>query len=155
LAEIEAALASLDGVAGAAATVRADESTGPVLAGYVVPATDRGLRVDELAAGLRRLLPAPLVPSLLTIVPALPVTAHGKVDRPRLPAPDRRLSPHEPPATDAERAACDCFARVLGLPGVGAADDFFALGGHSLLAIRLAGELELAFGSPVSVRAIL
>jgi amino acid adenylation domain-containing protein/FkbM family methyltransferase len=82
----------------------------------------------------------------------LPVTANGKLDRRRLPAPRRRtgtasLAPRSP----RERLLCDLFGEVLGVDRVCADDNFFELGGHSLLAVRLLTRVKAAFGVELSI----
>ncbi|MEZ4236680.1 MAG: SDR family NAD(P)-dependent oxidoreductase [Myxococcota bacterium] len=50
-----------------------------------------------------------------------------------------------PPASDVEQAVAEVFAEVLGVPRIGARDDFFALGGHSLLAAQAVARLRELF----------
>ncbi|MGW7192056.1 phosphopantetheine-binding protein, partial [Streptomyces sp. NPDC054838] len=56
------------------------------------------------------------------------------------------------PATPAEQTVCTIFAEVLGLPGAGPDDDFFAHGGHSLLATRLMGRIRSECGAELTIR---
>uniref|UniRef100_UPI00068BDD73 AMP-binding enzyme n=1 Tax=Streptomyces bicolor TaxID=66874 RepID=UPI00068BDD73 len=67
------------------------------LIGYVV---SDGSAVDgrQLREYLARVLPEYLVPAVVVVLDALPVTRHGKVDRGALPAPDfaGRVSGREP-----------------------------------------------------------
>nr|WP_281286951.1 non-ribosomal peptide synthetase [Nonomuraea turkmeniaca] len=142
LGEIEAVLAEQ---AGQAAVVLRDGR----LVAYVVGATD-GLR--EMAAAR---LPSHLVPSAFVQVDALPRTVNGKLDQAALPAPDLTADAVlKAPATGTEAAICRLFADLLGLPEVGADDDFFALGGHSLLAMRLAGRIRSELKADLPLRAV-
>ncbi|GAA4671904.1 amino acid adenylation domain-containing protein [Streptomyces youssoufiensis] len=111
--------------------------------------------VAALRARLAGALPGYAVPELLVPLARLPRTPNGKLDRTALPAPGRRARPvGRAPATDAERLLCGLFARVLGLPEVGADDDFFALGGHSLTAARVVAALRAEAGTELPVRAL-
>jgi acyl-CoA synthetase (AMP-forming)/AMP-acid ligase II len=55
-----------------------------------VPAAGGALSRASLVWKLRRRLPPHMVPSVYVVVPALPLTTNGKVDRAALPAPDAR-----------------------------------------------------------------
>jgi amino acid adenylation domain-containing protein/non-ribosomal peptide synthase protein (TIGR01720 family) len=152
--EVEAELAGLPGVAQAAATVREDGPGGRSLAGYVVAREGYVVDTCELRQSMAERLPGYMVPATLTVLAALPVTAHGKLDRRALPAPAVAADLYQDPRDGTERILCDSFAQVLGLGRVGIDDDFFALGGHSLLAIRLTGLIQQALGTRVSIRSL-
>ncbi|MGW1059172.1 amino acid adenylation domain-containing protein [Micromonospora rubida] len=109
---------------------------------YVVLADAAG-SVAELRRRAARLLPDYMVPATITVLPALPLTANGKLDAARLPAPVPAAEPVSAPADDAgldERIRA-IWQRVLGAE-VGPEDNFFDLGGNSLLALRLLRELR-------------
>ncbi|MER5705323.1 non-ribosomal peptide synthetase [Micromonospora sp. NPDC002296] len=110
---------------------------------YVVLADAAG-SVAELRRRAARLLPDYMVPATITALPALPLTANGKLDAARLPAPaTATAAPASAPADDAgldERIRA-IWQRVLGAE-VGPEDNFFDLGGNSLLALRLLRELR-------------
>ncbi|RKN77556.1 amino acid adenylation domain-containing protein [Streptomyces klenkii] len=151
LGEIEAALRAAPGVTGAVASLAHDPAGRPQLCGYVTGDTDPA----AVRAHVTGLLPGYMVPAVVTVLPALPLTAHGKTDRKALPAPDLSAvtaTASRPPRTAAEELLCGLFAEILGLDAVGADDGFFDLGGHSLLATRLASRVRTAFGAELPVR---
>ncbi|MFB6892598.1 amino acid adenylation domain-containing protein [Kitasatospora sp. NPDC056327] len=143
LGEIEAALSAAPGVAHAAAAVREDTPGRQRLAGYLVPAP--GARPDpaqvrSFAAGR---LPEYMLPADLVVLPALPLSVNGKLDRGALPAPAPEPAPA--PAAPAAQAPggtpatvlAALMAEAIGLPGVPPDGNFFTLGGDSIVSIRL------------------
>jgi amino acid adenylation domain-containing protein len=151
--EIESALRRHPGVAQAAVVLRSDGASGPRLVAYVVPA-EGAADARALRASLAERLPEHMVPAAFVSLDRLPLTAHGKLDRAALPAPETDGSGHVPPRTETEATLARLWAEVLGVPRVGADDNFFELGGHSLLATTLATRLQDAFGVDVPVRAV-
>ena len=148
--EIEAALLDHPAVREAVVVV-AGESEAMRLIAYVSPSGDP----SELRAHLGTRLPAYMIPSAFVVLPEMPVTAHGKVDRARLPSP----SPPSPiqeegeaPRTPAEEVVAGIWCEVLGLPKVSRTADFFELGGHSLLATQVISRLRAATGAELAVR---
>ena len=150
LGEIEARLGALPGVAACAVMVRDDGPSGKRLVAYVVAAPDAGPAAGPpaLRAQLARALPEFMVPSAFVALAALPVTANGKLDRARLPAPTSArpelAEPYRAPASAREATICRVFGELLGVDRVGALDGFFELGGNSLLALRLLARLREA-----------
>lgn len=83
--EIVAALRGHPGVAAAAVVHVPGHAVTAHLRGVIVPGPDAGDRlVDDVRAHLRRVLPAHMVPAVLTTADALPLTANGKLDEPAL-----------------------------------------------------------------------
>ncbi|HSK02285.1 MAG TPA: amino acid adenylation domain-containing protein, partial [Kofleriaceae bacterium] len=157
LGEIEARLGALPGIAACAVILRDDGPGGKRLVAYVVPrgpdddapAVDpQAISPPALRAALGRLLPDFMVPAQFVTLDALPITANGKLDRRRLPAPTSArpelAQPYRAPSGDREAAICRAFGDVLGLDQVGALDGFFELGGNSLLSLRLLARLREA-----------
>ncbi|MER5267683.1 amino acid adenylation domain-containing protein [Actinosynnema sp. NPDC002837] len=132
--EIEALLRQRPGVEHAVVVARGEPKR---LVAYVIGET-AGLRehlVDRL--------PDYLVPSAFVALEAFPLTPNGKLDRDALPEPVVGDVPedHVEPRTAAERRVAAVWSDVLGVPQVGAHDDFFALGGDSILAVRALSRL--------------
>ncbi len=152
LGEVEAVLAAQPGVAGAAVVVREDRPGDQRLAGYVVPVAGGQLDGAGLRAGVGRVLPEYMVPAVVVVLDALPLTVNGKLDRRALPAPEFGAGRGGvAPSSPREEVLCGLFAEVLGVAGVGAQDSFFDLGGHSLLAMRLVSKVASVLGVQVGI----
>ncbi len=153
LGEIETTLATEPSVREAA--VLAHDVEGPVttdrrLAAFVVGSEDEPASPDVLRDFLRDRLPYYMVPSRFEVLPALPLTTSGKVDRSALLAhlenqPDPSASgsgASTPPSNTLERAIATVWQDVLGIQEVNAEDSFFDLGGHSLLLTQVHARLR-------------
>ena len=140
LGEIEAALAGLESVKEAVAVVREDTPGDVRLVAYVVP-LGQEVPATELKGHLRESLPEYMVPGTIVTLDEFPLTPNGKIDRNRLPAPDRghgaTTEAYVPPSEGPEEIIAGIWKEVLGVERVGRDDNFFDLGGHSLLTIRV------------------
>ncbi|MEV1046929.1 amino acid adenylation domain-containing protein [Streptomyces sp. NPDC049916] len=142
-----AAVTVTGGEDGDAAAVRIDA--------YVVPAPGAGEDPAPVRERAARLLPAHMVPATVTLLPSLPLTANGKLDPARLPAPGAyrppATAPHGasggPGAAGPAAALAAVWQEVLGVESVGRDDNFWDLGGNSLYAIRI-GTLARERGLP-------
>lgn len=147
LGEIEAQLQSHPQVNEAAVLVK-EGAGGPRLVGYVA-SSDLAIQ-DELKAHLHERLPEYMVPAQIVVLPTLPLTANGKLDRRALPEPDAAAGrEYRAPQTDTEQAVARIWAQVLEVERVGLDDNFFDLGGHSLLALTLTAALQDRLGLKV------
>jgi thioesterase domain-containing protein len=111
-----------------------------------------------LRAHLRERLPEAMVPETVVLLHELPLTAHGKVDRRALPAPERlSTSPRGSvaPMTPLQARLSELWTEVLGLSRpVGLEESFFELGGHSLLGVQLLSRVSAAFDIELPIRAL-
>jgi len=155
LGEIESALTQHPAIRQAAVVVREDVPGDKRLVAYLV-SNGGDLDIRELRNYLARFLPDYMVPSGFSVLPALPLTSSGKVDRKALPAPlpeHKRLSDVIAPRNQLETQLASIFQRVLNTDSVSIQDDFFDLGGHSLTATRLLSQVKEITGRqiPLSV----
>jgi amino acid adenylation domain-containing protein len=142
LGEIEAALLEHPAVRQAAVLARQDGPGEARLAAYVVPREGAAEpTVSELRDFLRARLPEHFVPAAYVTLAELPLTAHGKLDRRALPAPDAARpdlgAELVTPRTPLEQALAEAWAEALAIERVGVHDNFFALGGDSIRSIRV------------------
>ncbi|MCE5291305.1 MAG: amino acid adenylation domain-containing protein [Nocardiaceae bacterium] len=152
LGEIAAVVADQIGVAQAVAIVHHDDRIGDQIVAYVVPDPGVTLGSDAVIAMAAERLPAYMVPTVVMIVDAIPLTSNGKLDRRALPKPMAQVRSFRAPASALEQTIADVFGEVLGVDRVGSDDDFFALGGNSLLATQVVSRIGAAVGGTVPVR---
>ena len=118
--------------------------------------TQRAVSAAELRAFLSARVPDYQVPSAFVELPALPLSANGKLDRLRLPAPEMSRtavsSEYVAPQNEIEIRLAKIWAEVLSVEVVGRDDNFLELGGHSLLAAQIAARIrsQFAFEAPLS-----
>ena len=158
--EIEQVLRAHPGVAHAAVLLRDDVLIAYVVprqAGYAVSHADRPTS-ESLVSSLSAQLPAYMVPSAIVFLDELPLTANGKLDRRRLPAPSGSAAAageeHLEPRSETERQLALIWTEVLKRVRVSVRASFLELGGHSLLAIRVLGRISRAFGVRLPLRTL-
>ncbi|MFE6618151.1 amino acid adenylation domain-containing protein [Streptomyces sp. NPDC057740] len=143
LDEIRSVLLEDPDVRTAAVVVRRDDPADAATAridAYVVLASGDPAAVRRRAADI---LPDYMLPATVTALDTLPLTANGKLDTARLPAPAAPAWETEPvPADDDLTGQLRAiWSEVLGRP-VDVDDDFFDLGGNSLFAVRIGAALR-------------
>jgi amino acid adenylation domain-containing protein len=150
LGEIEAALEGHPAVRQAVVLLREDRPGDRRLVAYLVAQDSAPLAPAALRDFLKDRLPLYMLPAAFVPLDAFPLTPSGKVDRKALRAPLAELAAPaplvDPPASPLEQLIADIWRDLLGLPHVGAYDNFFDLGGHSLLAMQVIARLEKATG---------
>jgi amino acid adenylation domain-containing protein len=159
LGEVEGVLGQHPGVAQAVAVLREDRPGDKRLVAYALPCDPQAPPDPaDLRAFLRERLPDYMVPSALVLLPALPRTPSGKLDRRSLPAPSHErpeaAGAFAPRRTTLEESLAAIWEEVLGVERVSPHDNFFDLGGHSLLAMRLVAKMSATLGQQISVKAL-
>ncbi|HKR21580.1 MAG TPA: non-ribosomal peptide synthetase, partial [Pyrinomonadaceae bacterium] len=143
LGEIESVLTGHPFVSEAAAVLSEDDAGEKRLVAYVVGKANE----SELREYAKEKLPEYMIPSVFVTLDRLPLTAHGKVDRNQLPAPETtgRTGTYVAPRTPTEETLAAMWSEVLNVESVGVDDNFFDLGGHSLLATRIIARANQTF----------
>jgi amino acid adenylation domain-containing protein len=145
--DIEAALQQHAAVSQAAVVAQRPPTGEKVLTAYVVPAQGAAPEPHELRRFLSERLPQAMVPALFLLIDALPLTANGKLDMRRLPAPRWEAAAHEElvaPRTGTEERIAAIWAEVLGAGRIGVTQDFFAIGGDSIRSIQIVARCQRA-----------
>lgn len=156
LGEVEAVLAEHEDVEQVVVAAREDIPGVKQLVAYVVPAPGGNPQVSEMRRFAQRLLPDYMVPSAFMLLPALPLTATGKVDMRALPAPDQRRVDLErdyvAPENDLQRQLAAIWSDVLHMDRVGIHDNFFEIRGDSLLATQVVTRIRQSIHKTFTLR---
>ena len=130
LGEIESVLLQHASVKQAVVMAKDDERGDKRLVAYVVG--DRDIAAEDIGYVLKAELPDFMVPSTIVVLPRIPLTSNGKIDRQALPEPEAvENRVFIAPKTEAEVIVSKIFAEVLRRDRVSTDDNFFDSGGHS------------------------
>ncbi|WP_437713070.1 amino acid adenylation domain-containing protein [Sorangium sp. So ce448] len=140
LGEIEARLREQPEVREAVVVARDSDGTQRLVA-YVVAREAAALDAAALRARLAEQLPDYMVPAVIVALPALPLTANGKIDRAALPEPERAGAQEAggfvAPRNEVEAILAQIWADILRVERVGIHDNFFSLGGDSIRSLQV------------------
>ncbi|MFY9622653.1 MAG: amino acid adenylation domain-containing protein [Pyrinomonadaceae bacterium] len=112
----------------------------------------------RLRSYLAEKLPSYMIPTAFVLLPEMPLTPNGKVDRATLAKMEignaLAEQDHVAPRNKTEEAVAAIWAEVLGLNQVGVHSDFFEIGGHSLRATQVISRLLKTFGVELPLRSM-
>ncbi len=151
LGEIEQVIGSMAGVQQSIVVQTHHPSHGEILAAFVVPKVDATLHMDEIRAHMAKSLPKYMQPSAVHLLPEVPLTLNGKLDRSRLPVlvAQEEDEEVEQPQPGTEETLAAIWREVLGVKAVGRQDNFFDHGGHSLEAVRFVSIASRTFARKI------
>jgi hypothetical protein len=158
LGEIEARLAQHAQIKEAVVIAREDTPGRKQLAAYLVTRNGAGAELtDGLREFLESSLPDYMVPAFFEVLPALPKTPNGKINRKALPRPSGKSTtpdrPYVAPRDATETKLAEIWEQVLGREKVGIHDPIFEIGGDSLLIFQITARANQA-GLPLALRQV-
>ena len=157
--EIIAVLNSHPAVQRSAVIQRQDNEDNQSLVAYIVlDQAQASLTATELRDLLRSRLPDFMIPAVFVVLPDLPLTSNGKIDRKALPMPsvgNTLLNEnYVKPRTALEEKLSALVTNLLGITQVGVNDNFFLIGGHSLFGTQLIARIRDNFGVELPLRSV-
>ena len=145
LGEVEVIISQLPTVSQAVVVAHDGTDGQKQLVAYMIPVKGT-LPQADFRTQLDRKLPDYMMPSVFVWLDELPKTSSGKVDKKRLPEPDRKRPEltvaYRKPRTELEQTLARIWGSLLRMDSIGLDDNFFELGGNSLLAQKMVVDLK-------------
>ena len=139
LGEIENALRQISGITDAAVVIK--EENGKQIFAYAV--SEGKLEPSEIRSALREYIPDYMVPAAIVLIPSIPLTSNGKVDRKALLKVKTEVNrKFTPPRTNMEKKLALCWEKIFGISELSIEMRFSELGGDSLKTLRLISIIE-------------
>ena len=127
------------------------------LVGYIIPSQKESLYnheslTEEIRTYLQRYLPDHMRPSEYVLINSFPLNFSGKVDRGKLPAPQKQVSLSSGfIGTPVKKKIAEIWSGLLGFEVKDDKAIFFEIGGDSLMAIKLMSRLQEEFHKAISL----
>jgi amino acid adenylation domain-containing protein len=157
--EIEVVLERHPAILETVVLARETENGNKYLVAYIVPVDEQVPDIEELRAWLSDKLPEYMIPGVFMPLHAMPLNAHGKLDRRALPVPEtariETSSNFVQARTPLEETIAVTWSQLLEIEQVGIYDNFFASGGDSLLAMQIISRLRTILQVEVPVHCFL
>ena len=146
LGEIESVLRKHPAVLDTVVVAREDSPGEKRIVAYYVQRDGGTCQPRELRDLLVESLPDYMIPAAYMKLPALPLSANGKVERRALPKPDESSRAASAvkmaPRTSLEATVAKIWEDLLGMSNLSVLDNFFEIGGNSLLLVQVHGQLQ-------------
>jgi amino acid adenylation domain-containing protein len=146
LGEIEAKIGKHPKISTVAVSLVNDKENKTLIA-YVVLKISDSVTERTLLNELKNLLSPIMMPSRIIFMKNLPLTTSGKIDRKKLPKPQKHFI-HEKltkPETIIENELFCLWNELLKTDNIQVTDNFYDIGGNSLLAIKLSMQISEKF----------
>lgn len=141
LGEVEAAFRKIKGIKDVAVIVKEDQDGDKMLYAYYV--ADYAWPLLMIREELEKHLPLYMLPSYITYVEEIPVTANGKLNRRKLAEIKVTYgNVYVEPKLIEEKVVCEIIGSVLNRNHISIHDSFIGLGGDSIKAIKVMSKLR-------------
>ncbi|MBW4432012.1 MAG: amino acid adenylation domain-containing protein [Pelatocladus maniniholoensis HA4357-MV3] len=154
LAEIEDALAAMEGVKKALVIAEKQDESVTVIAYYQ---GDKNINNQYISSQLKQVLPIYMQPTFLMHLVDFPLLPNGKINRLALPKPEINITQTSNKITkfnQQEALLASIWGELLEVKVSNANQSFFELGGNSLKAMRLVSHIRNNFGVTLRLREI-
>jgi amino acid adenylation domain-containing protein len=146
LGEIETVIYQFPGVKDVVVVTWGETYAEKRLIAYLVLKQPENFAIEKLRGHLKKRLTEYMLPAAFVILPILPLTPTGKIDRRSLPEPDHSRPAmtvdYLPPQTGTDQKLVAIWEAILGVENIGINDNFFDLGGNSLLATQVVSRIR-------------
>lgn len=116
---------------------------------------------SQIVSHIQNLLPPHMIPEKIAVLPSIPLSANGKVDRKQFSERIKTMleadiqknkGDFENPVGEMEESIAEIWKQLLALEAIDRNDVFFEIGGDSLSATRFLTEVKKQFGVDLSLR---
>jgi amino acid adenylation domain-containing protein/non-ribosomal peptide synthase protein (TIGR01720 family) len=155
LGEIENTLLQFEEVSQAVVLAKADAFDVKRLVAYLVAKEE--FEKDRAIEHLKQTLPDYMIPSFWVVLPEMPLTRNGKIDKKALPEVELAIqdgNESEEYLSETEHRLLKIWQELLGHKAIRTGSNFFEIGGHSLLAMRLMTALRREFDVEIRIKDI-
>lgn len=154
LEEIENMILTYDGIDNTVVVAREYNSGEKYICAYII--SEHDIETQDLRKYLLDKLPNYMIPSHFLKMDKFPITANGKIDRNKLPAPKDKVNSrleYKPPRNDTDEKLITILSSIIYIDKIGLNQNFFEIGGNSLKAIILISKLhkEMKVDIPLDV----
>ncbi len=152
LTEVEQVVRDYPGIKDAAVNAYDDGNSGKYIAAFVV--SDTKIDTDDMKRFIASVKPPYIVPAVIMQIDKIPLNANSKVDKRKLPKPERHFEDVIKPQNDIQRKIFDIAAQVIGTGDFGILNSFYEAGLTSIGCIKLISVLGDEFGIPIQIKDI-
>lgn len=158
LTEVEAVIREFDGIQDATVVAKDKPAGGKYIAAYVV--SDSTVDINSLKRFIAEKKPPFMVPEAIMQLDSIPLNVNGKVDRRKLPemqpaAAEATAEKTGYPLTLLQEKILDIIEKIIGTREINVSADLMHCGMTSLTVIKLAVELNKAFGYNAEIQTLM